>query len=407
MPFADRIVAIRFEGNEVTDERIMRQEMAIKTGDRADLKAIERSRQAIMDLGLFAWVRADLEPAEGGKVLVITVKERYYILPLPLATARDDGTYNYGMELRLDNLGGLNQRFKLKYEEEDSVDGNDPTRKKASVEFAYPRILGTRLQFSTAAGISRTKVNIQNAEASYKEQYKQENRNFSVNVSRWLNGDGASRGWRAGGGLSLQRKEYVQVMGTPVLPSDSQAASLTWNLDYYDVRQYPYNRDGRAFGYVGTLGSRELGSDYSFNRSLLFHRSYQPTGWSRANINTRVQLGLANGHPFGGNAYSVGGGSTLRGYETSFAEGNAFFLANVEYLHPISGYRQLRLVAFVDAGNAYPEIGDLDLTDLHGAAGIGFRWRVQSFVDVSLAVDIGYGFTTGDTLFYGDTSETF
>ncbi|MCK7497331.1 MAG: hypothetical protein MZW92_45895 [Comamonadaceae bacterium] len=47
----DVVTEIRFVGNRVTREHIMRQEMVIAEGDVVDPLLIERSRQAIMDLG--------------------------------------------------------------------------------------------------------------------------------------------------------------------------------------------------------------------------------------------------------------------------------------------------------------------------------------------------------------------
>jgi len=74
------IAHIEFSGNRVTQPQIMLQEMLVKEGDVADPALIERSRQAIMDLGLFVSVHAAVEPGADGLVLRIIVKEKYYIL---------------------------------------------------------------------------------------------------------------------------------------------------------------------------------------------------------------------------------------------------------------------------------------------------------------------------------------
>lgn len=95
----DVIAAIEFSGNEQTRERVLLQEMSVKVGDPVDPAAIERSRQAIMNLGLFKSVRADLQDGPEGKVLHISVEEKLYILPLPRLDAKPDGSYSYGMEV--------------------------------------------------------------------------------------------------------------------------------------------------------------------------------------------------------------------------------------------------------------------------------------------------------------------
>jgi outer membrane translocation and assembly module TamA len=82
-------------------------------------------------------------------------------------------------------------------------------------------------------------------------------------------------------------------------------------------------------------------------------------------------------------------------------------LLNTEYLYPLSGYPQLRGVAFFDAGNVYPGPMEMDLTKLHTGAGLGLRWKVQSFVNVTLRVDVAYGLDTGEQFTYAGTSVPF
>ncbi|HJX18976.1 MAG TPA: POTRA domain-containing protein, partial [Acidiferrobacterales bacterium] len=66
---ADIISAIEFSGNRVTNPKILRYEILVKEGDIADPALIERSRQAIMDLGLFVSVDASVERRDDGTVL--------------------------------------------------------------------------------------------------------------------------------------------------------------------------------------------------------------------------------------------------------------------------------------------------------------------------------------------------
>ncbi|MEK7758886.1 MAG: POTRA domain-containing protein, partial [Pseudomonadota bacterium] len=84
------IARIEFAGNRVTQPQILLQEMLVKEGDSADPALIERSRQAIMDLGLFTSVLAVVEPGDDGSVLRILVKEKYYILPVPKLNRDED-----------------------------------------------------------------------------------------------------------------------------------------------------------------------------------------------------------------------------------------------------------------------------------------------------------------------------
>ncbi len=104
------ISEIRFVGNKTTKPEILLQEMLVRVGDPADPVRIEQSRQAIMDLGLFKSVRADLLAAPAGPVLQIRVKEKYYYLVIPKLNRSEDGV-GLGAQLRLDNIAGLNQQL--------------------------------------------------------------------------------------------------------------------------------------------------------------------------------------------------------------------------------------------------------------------------------------------------------
>ncbi len=120
MLFAGQVSAavieeIRFEGNRVTHDIVMLREMTVKPGDPADQQKIKESVQNIMNLGLFERVTYRIEPGTKADsvVLVITVIERYYIIPLP--TARIDGNNHveYGGKLRWSNVLGMNHHSQL------------------------------------------------------------------------------------------------------------------------------------------------------------------------------------------------------------------------------------------------------------------------------------------------------
>ena len=113
------IVEIVFEDNQVTQPRVMQRELVIAVGDPADPGAIARSRQALLDLGLFRRVYVREEPVEGGVRVVFQVDERYYLLPSPRLDAKSDGRYAYGVQFRWNNVAGLNHTLRVFVEEEE------------------------------------------------------------------------------------------------------------------------------------------------------------------------------------------------------------------------------------------------------------------------------------------------
>ena len=398
---------IRFRGNKVTKESVMRQEMVVSPGDPLDPDKIEKSRQAIMNLGLFKSVKADVLQEEGANILLITVDERYYILPLPLLDARlEEEEYSYGVELRHDNLVGLNQRLKLTYEHKNSVDSDIPMRKEASLNYSYPRIDGTLNNLAISGKVIREDLQVRESDL-VTGSYRLDSRSVGFRFSRWLDAESISEGWLLGGGMAVAQQVYARQKDSAESYEDSQALEFNAGLDYDDVQEYPYHKEGSAYGYGFSVALPPIGSDYSYFRHRFYHRNYYALKSRDANLNTQLKLGLATGSSFGSPAFSLGGGSSLRGYESDVAVGNAMLQLNAEYHRHMSGYRQLRGVVFMDVGNAWPGVMEVNLGKLLSSAGLGLRWRVQSFVDVTLRIDAAYALETGATKVYASTSSSF
>ena len=382
--------------------------MSVRVGDPVDMELIEKSRQAIMDLGLFKSVKADLLEEPEGKILQITVDERFYILPVPLIDARVEGDYSYGAEVSFDNLAGLNQRLKLKYEKKESTDSDVPLRKETLLEYRYPRII--RTPYSLAYSLKLVQENIEALDATETVvlgEYERNSYRTALNLSRWANSDGSSHGWYYGGGINARVDGHNHVSGNTGLYEDTQAIGVMGNIGFDETHEYKYYREGIKYSVNGVVGAPQLGSDYSYNRTVFLLRNYLPLRNNRSNFNVQLQLGLANGCNFGCNAFSLGGGDDLRGYESDYVEGNAAVLANLQYHHQIGGYKQIRGVLFSDIGNAYPGVEEIDLSDLKTSVGIGLRWKVETFVDLTLRVDYAYGIEAETQKAYLTTSTMF
>lgn len=400
------LAAIRFVGNATTRPEVMLQEMTVAPGDAVDAARIEESRQAIMNLGLFKSVRADLLEEEEGTVLLITVEEKWYLLPIPRVGVRADGEADYGMELRFDNLFGLNRRFKLEYITKDSVTSDTPLRRELTLAYTYPRIIGTPYQLDL--GIEQVTRELQQLDADGSEigLYRQDSRSVRFGLYRWRNVTGPAHGLRYGGGIGWQQESYHLLDGAALPPADASNVQITGLVEFVDVSEEQYRRRGRVYGYAAELGVPQLG-DFSYNRHRFYYRRYLPLDEQRSNLDYRFQLGLANGTAFDSPAWSLGGSRSLRGYEGSYVTGNAMLLNNIEYLFPLSGYHQLRGVVFSDIGNAWSGVMEMDLADLKVAVGLGLRWKVQLFVNVTLRLDFAWGLEPARQVTYLETSTMF
>lgn len=409
VPAPGAIVAIEFDGNKVTREKILRQEMTLKEGDVADPVQIEISRQAIMNLGLFSSVRADLEPREGGMLLRIAVKEKYFILPVPKLNRDDDNNFSYGAEISFDNLSGLNQKLKLRYETEDSAVVRDGKIITSLLSYSYPRLYGG--PWTLGAETSKTRSPVEVTVGLTTQEYEREAWAASVQASRWLNEAGPSQGWQIGGGLIWRRNVYASDSTIQTDPyRDAQAVGFSGLLQFVDVRDFLYSRSGTEYGYNGELAAPILGSDTHYTRHEFFYRKYFTFPERlHENIDVQARLGLSSGDIFRSDlyAYALGGSKSLRAYDTASFSGNSYVLVNAQYLRPLFGYNELRGVVFLDFGNTYPSNTEINLGDMKWNIGIGFRWRLKSFIKIDLRVDIAYALGLEKPQVFAGTKEIF
>lgn len=424
------IQSVEFVGNKVTRGYILRQEMLVKEGDPADPSRIEDSRQAIMNLGLFVSVRVSIKPVEGGVKLTLRVKEKYYILPVPKLNRDLENNFTLGGEISFDNLGGYNQQLKLRYETEEgkAVAGGDDVTYLFS--YRYPRLFGGpwTLQTELTQDDSSVDGRLDSEDNDPTWLYRKQARTAGFQLTHLFAKTGPSVGWQGGGGLIWRRavydyvSTYPSVLETcdPVVPlvpcpepnafQDSTAVGVRTALSYSKVSDYLFSRKGVEYGYSGEFGTQLLGSDTTYTRHKFFWRYYHLLeGRPHENIDLHAQVGLSSGDMFLGDksAYSVGGHSTLRAYESGTTSGNSYVLLNVQYLRPFFGYYPLRGVLFLDVGNAYPSNNEMHLGKLLWDVGVGVRFRLKSFVKIDLRVDVAYSPESGESRAYLGTKELF
>ncbi len=400
------ITAIRFVGNVTTKPQILLEEMHVHVGDPADPVRIEQSRQAIMDLGLFKSVTSALKPSQGGVDLIITVDEKYYFLPIPRIGHDQNYRLTWGGELRWDNIDGRNQSLRIIDDAEKSATASGKTT-TLSLDYSYPLIMGTPYEVDFSGARTRTPVLATNN--SVLTGYKQISRNANLTFSRWYEREGPTAGWLAGTGLVWRRLDNNVSFGDGIGLAHGRAVGFSVVLEDIHVHDLVYSRVGRDFGYSGEYGATLLGSDNNYTRHLFYYREYK-TMFNKPfhTLEWQLQLGLSSssllGAPY---AYALGGGSSLRGYADSSITGNAFVLANIQYLVPLFGHNAIRGVVFTDIGNAYPRNTEVDFAGLKTSVGTGLRLKLNSFVKVDLRLDIAHGLEGGGTRVYASSSEIF
>lgn len=379
------ITEIVFAGNEVTQPRTMLREMTIHAGSPADPREIERSRQGVQDLGLFRSVSARQEPVEGGVRVVITVKEKIYILPLPRGDISSDGGYGYGAQLRWSNMWGLNHSFTPYFERRQPSEGDaDPEKRgiqtRSQLRYSAPFIFDTRYSAGFAAGYFKT---------PYLEpvRYEEINQFVSTSLSRKLSEGRGSQGWTGTASLSWSDESTEGLLAPP---EKGQAVSLGLGARYRDLRFNVYSDEGTAYGFGVSSATESVLSDYHVTTWGVSYERYLSIGSTpHQNLNLLFEATALHDGALGGDTFAVGGAETLRGYEPETAKGDAFYTVSVEYLRPVFR-NSIRVLAVFDAANAFPEPGDAHLDKVYTSFGLGVRLRIQAFVALDLEIGVAW-----------------
>ncbi len=389
----DVIQDIRFEGNVVTKPAIMLQEIDIKSGDKVDIGKIEKSVQHIMDLGLFEQVNYRLEKGASNSemILIIIVIERYYLIPLPTAKIDDNNQLEYGVKLRWSNIWGLNHTLNSKILDRGSSRGVHEFSIK--MDYVMPRISFSRYQLT----LLTEKVVIVDEDPEFGAQ-QQSASAYGVDLQKWLNAEGYSAGLFAGGGIGYNKKEILPLEAGGALNETQTAIVYSARIGSDNVHEYLYNRGGISLVYRIDFSSGEGSSgDTSFARhEFNFINLHSYSRDPPINFNYQVVIGQSNNDVLGDKAFSIGGNTNLRGYNTDTYRGNALLRMNFEYLSKIGTSPLLRKVYFIDTGDTPDRLSELKLSSFKSSVGAGIRWKLRQFVDLDLRLDLAYAFETDD-----------
>ena len=405
---AETVNQIVVEGNKQTRSEIIEQEMFLRVGDEITESAIEQSRQAIMDLGLFRRVKIVREPAEENTRLVVTVKEKkhdWYILPRIDRNA--DGDITLGLNWRANNLNGLNQTSRLTVSHKNFDDATQDEEYRFKWQFRYPRIINTQYSGFTYVNISQ--VGLDEERDGFEGSYDRKEYIFGIGLGRWFSPSGVSRGLHGSLGIEFQRFEHDFLKGEPGFFDDVTELSLIGELSYRRVHDLLYSRKGYALGMTLKQANETLGSERPYFHKYLFYRHYFPLPWrEHTNFNFQIQAASGNHSIFGEPIYELSGGHTLRGYARETLEGDAYFLVNTQFLTPIFGKKNLRAGLLFDFGNAYESFSQVKDLDFESGVGVSLRWKLKQWVDTEIRLDYAQGLgDEGDSRVYISTNAMF
>ena len=342
---------------------------------------------------MFKSVTADLEPTEGGQRLRVRVEEKFYLLPIPRVDFNSDREFSFGFKLDWSNVAGLNHDLDLVWEDAENAEedlGNDRT---ASVSYTAPFFMDSDYDLSTSALQRRTPVTeiIDGAEATFEERVV----DLRLLVFRQLGKRRFGTGWRVGGGLHWTSRRFIDAVAPP---SVGQATSVILRADYRDLRDRLFSLDGYTFGLRYEIAVNDAASDYGFAVLTAGGQWVMPVGQvAHQTVGLFGQFGsFHQGSPNRRDlAFGLGGGNNLRGFDKNIFEGDAFWFGAMEFQRPVFGTPALRGLVVVDVGAAYDDWGAVTASDIQADIGVGIRWRIQAFVDLTIELGMAWPITDG------------
>lgn len=324
--FAFRVDSIKISGNNITDEDIIFRELTFKENDSVNYSILKFNEDRIYSLGIFTTVNLIPYRTDNKIILVIEVKESWYIWPLPFAHLKDRSwdKITYGFDVNVKNFRGRNESLRTRF-----AFGYDPS---ISVQYYNPLFISSQsisLQFDLNYG----KMN-----------------NISYRAKRLYGGDFDQK--YSGASLTLGKRSKL-----------FHYAFLFGAFQYIETSKYikgisaSNERIDRLFtlGFGYAYDSRNL--IQAPDNGIYFNTSYQFKGMGINDIDYKIfNLDFREYRPLYGNlsakwrlymrqtyGYNVpyfdysylGYAERIRGYFNTSAEGNSAYLASFEFKYPL------------------------------------------------------------------------
>jgi outer membrane protein insertion porin family len=416
--FVDHVLIV---GNVRTSTATIERELQLRPNDRFSLAAINESQRRLAALGLFRRVRITELPhgEETKRDLLVTVEESppttvgyggggeflRRLVPSgdPLAPAESQTVFapRAFVQLGRRNLFGKNRSLNIFASISQPTIGAD-----TATDATEYRLIGTVREpriFDTAADL------VLNAtlERQIRSSFTYRLASTSAEVARRL-----TKSVAVSGVYELQRTVLEDVSGVqPLIDrlfTTVRLSSFTVSVAR-DTRGDQVNpQQGRYVSASGQVAARAIGSEVGFAKSVLTAETFHLIPQTHVIFAGNARIGLATGFPRDGvtndagetviqanvkdlpepERFFAGGDSTARGFALDTlgrpdtivngfpTGGNGLVLFNAELRVPVGSSQ---IVTFLDTGNVFRNVPDIDMTQLRSSAGMGFRARFKGF----------------------------
>jgi len=387
---------IMMTGLELTRPKVVKREITVKEGETFNYEKILKDQGRVYRTGLFSSVMfepADKEEKTYVKDLVMKVKEKNAGAVEVGIGYGDEERFRGTFDVSYNNLWGLNRYLGFRGE-------ISAIESKYSINFKEPRLFNKPYDFrasvikqrlerkeydldiiGTTAGIEKDLTDTLKGSILYQFE------NADVRSVKQ--------------GAILREEDSGRIDIASIIPS------LTW-----DTRDNPLDpTKGFLNGLTLKYASEGLGSEINFYK-LTGQSSWYYTPWGRTTLALSGRFGISE--TFSGDAqlpiserFFIGGRTTVRGYSLDTlgpkgfdgapTGGNAMVIINAEVRFPL--YDSLAGAVFVDSGNVWQSLSDMDVSNLKSTTGFGVLYRTPVGplrLDYAVKLDREYGESTSE-----------
>jgi outer membrane protein insertion porin family len=389
---------IDIKGNTKTRDKVIRREIDLLPGQRYRQSLMASSRQRIFSLNYFSDVKPDLSPNNDGTidmVFEITEKDNIGQFQVGAAYSQIDG-FMGTCALSIPNFRGAGQELKVDIQAGYYRRGVDFSFMEPWA-FNSPTSLSGRLFYNWS----------QPYRYYYNDTSVWQSYGFEVGAGRsrlaWPDNKFSVKGNYH---FSFDRTTYGLDKEGPVQVLDhGYISKISFTLSRYDLDMPQFPTSGNLFTYSPQIAG--LGGNFKYLKNSVDYSQYFPLPL-KLSLGSKSTIGMIT--PLFSDIIKISrfdlfktggvyGDAYLRGYDEysiggfrgEAENGVALFTSTLELRYPLLE-QQLYLLAFGDAGNAWPSLGKVDLGNLKKGAGFGLRINIPMMG--MMGFDLGYGFDT-------------
>ncbi|MBN2378712.1 outer membrane protein assembly factor BamA [candidate division WOR-3 bacterium] len=398
---------VLIEGNSTVRENVIRREVMLLPGSVFKYSQVERSQRNIYFLGLFDDVRfypEEIEDSEGEIDLVFQVEEKMSgQFGAGITYSAESGIMG-NVELKHPNVFGGAQSGHIRFEKGAKVT-------QASIGLTEPWLFDTPTSLGGELYYYTRRYSLSGGVA-----YDKQSLGGVISASRALPLDYS----RGGVSFKVERVNLGEVDGytfpTDISTEDypKNTISTTFNLTR-DARDYWINpASGSYFKEQIEFAGGPLGGDVDFIKEILDIHTNFPLAWERKVVLTqKMKFGYITSYEPGDEVplyerFYPGGISydgMVRGYDnfslgttsgSSYIGGRAMTVFNTELKVKVTP--QLALLGFFDAGNAWEDLGRVNLSELKKGIGVGIRFEIPLMGVMGFDAGFGLDYPKGSRL---------